>query len=86
MTQGWKITLGLSALALLAALVAMMFLLPVGIGCFVGFAAGGGLLGAQLDGGDDAARAEWFDLDDLPPLAFDHDRIVQTIFYGLGLK
>lgn len=27
-------------------------------------------------GGDDAARAEWFDLDRIPPLAFDHDRIL----------
>ena len=27
-------------------------------------------------GGDDAARAEWFDLDQIPPLAFDHDRIL----------
>ena len=27
-------------------------------------------------GGDDAARAGWFALDSLPPLAFDHDLIV----------
>jgi 8-oxo-dGTP diphosphatase len=27
-------------------------------------------------GGDDAARASWFALEALPPLAFDHDRIV----------
>ncbi|MBR6488948.1 MAG: NUDIX hydrolase [Muribaculaceae bacterium] len=30
----------------------------------------------EVVGGDDAARAEWFDLDQIPPLAFDHDRIL----------
>lgn len=28
--------------------------------------------------GDDAARAEWFSLDEVPSLAFDHDRILRT--------
>jgi len=30
---------------------------------------------AEVHGGDDAARARWFALDEIPPLAFDHDRI-----------
>ena len=30
----------------------------------------------QLIAGDDAARASWFDWDELPPLAFDHDEII----------
>jgi len=28
--------------------------------------------------GDDAARAQWFPLDNLPPLAFDHTKIVKA--------
>ena len=37
-----------------------------------------GLLGARVParGGDDARRAAWFELGELPPLAFDHARIV----------
>jgi 8-oxo-dGTP diphosphatase len=38
-------------------------------------------------GQDDAARAEWFPLDALPPLAFDHSRIladVQSYLAGVG--
>lgn len=31
---------------------------------------------AQARGGDDAARAEWFDLERTPPLAFDHGDIL----------
>jgi 8-oxo-dGTP diphosphatase len=29
-----------------------------------------------VKGGDDAREARWFPLDQLPPLAFDHDEIV----------
>lgn len=31
----------------------------------------------EVKGGDDAARAEWFALDDVPSLAFDHDLILR---------
>lgn len=32
--------------------------------------------GAVARAGDDAAQAAWFSLDDLPSMAFDHDKIV----------
>ncbi len=32
---------------------------------------------SQLTAGDDAAKAQWFELDELPPLAFDHAEIIQ---------
>lgn len=31
----------------------------------------------DVKGGDDAAKAQWFALDDVPPLAFDHDEILR---------
>lgn len=30
----------------------------------------------QIKGGDDAVKAEWFSIDHLPPLAFDHQEII----------
>lgn len=38
---------------------------------------------AEVEGGDDAARAEWFPLDDMPPLAFDHERILRMALMKL---
>lgn len=31
----------------------------------------------EVRGGDDAAKAEWFTLDEVPPLAFDHDLMLK---------
>lgn len=31
----------------------------------------------NVEGGDDAAKAQWFSLDDVPSLAFDHDEILR---------
>jgi 8-oxo-dGTP diphosphatase len=35
------------------------------------------VLGGKLMGGDDAAEARFFPLDGLPPLAFDHDKVMK---------
>ena len=37
----------------------------------------------EVVGGDDASRARWFPLDDVPPLAFDHGRILQLVLAAL---
>ena len=34
----------------------------------------------QVTGGDDAARADWFPISDLPELAFDHAQILREFF------
>lgn len=31
----------------------------------------------EVKGGDDAAKAQWFSIDEIPQLAFDHDRILR---------
>ncbi|PKK85351.1 MAG: ADP-ribose pyrophosphatase [Thermoplasmata archaeon HGW-Thermoplasmata-1] len=36
--------------------------------------------GGTLTGGDDAAEAKFFDVNELPPLAFDHDKIIRDAF------
>ena len=43
--------------------------------------------GTSPKAGDDAAKAQWFNLSDLPPLAFDHHEVVkQTLFERAGDK
>lgn len=39
---------------------------------------------AQVKGGDDAADARWFHLDEVPPLAFDHADILAVALKRLG--
>lgn len=36
----------------------------------------------KVEGGDDAAQAQWFAVDELPELAFDHQIIVKEFFQG----
>ena len=40
---------------------------------------------AEVKGGDDAAAARWFALDEVPHLAFDHDEVLQVALQRLGL-
>ena len=37
-------------------------------------------------GGDDAAAAAWHPLDQLPPLAFDHDLILDRVIESLKIR
>ncbi len=41
--------------------------------------------GPRTTAGDDAAEADWFPLDDLPPLAFDHEEIVRDFRQFMGI-
>jgi len=34
---------------------------------------------SKVTGGDDAEKAEWFSLDKLPPLGFDHKQIIEML-------
>jgi len=40
---------------------------------------------ATVQGGDDAAKAEWFGLNNLPPLAFDHAEVIEFARMKLGV-
>ena len=39
---------------------------------------------AEVKGGDDAANAAWFKIDELPQLAFDHSMIIAEFFAVIG--
>lgn len=39
----------------------------------------------EVAGGDDAAEARWHPIDELPPLAFDHDRLVADALASFGV-
>lgn len=41
---------------------------------------------ADVQGGDDAAQAKWFPIDQVPQLAFDHDRILRVALKTLKEK
>ncbi|MGC9469867.1 MAG: NUDIX domain-containing protein [Anaerolineae bacterium] len=40
----------------------------------------------HVTAGDDAAAARWWPLDDLPPLAFDHDQIIDAALRELSVS
>ncbi len=40
----------------------------------------------EVAGGDDAAEAKWFPLEELPPLAFDHDEILKVAMEKLKVE
>jgi 8-oxo-dGTP diphosphatase len=42
-------------------------------------------LRGEIQAGDDAAEVAWWPLDTLPPLAFDHDKIIATALKALHL-
>ena len=41
---------------------------------------------SEVQGGDDAAKAQWFRITDIPSLAFDHDRILRVALSRLKEK
>ena len=41
---------------------------------------------SDVKGGDDAADAKWFSIGEIPPLAFDHDRILRVAMSCLKVK
>ena len=41
---------------------------------------------AEVKGGDDAKNAAWFNIDELPELAFDHKQIIADFFNVIGPK
>ena len=41
---------------------------------------------SEVFGGDDASEAHWFPIDNVPPLAFDHDRILRVALKTLKEK
>jgi 8-oxo-dGTP diphosphatase len=41
---------------------------------------------SEVIGGDDASEAHWFPIDNVPPLAFDHDRILRVALKTLKEK
>lgn len=40
----------------------------------------------DVKGDDDAKEARWFSIDDLPPLAFDHEMIIKDAFEKLRIR